>query len=1098
MPVNVLKKKTTKKMANYDRELVHCKTQEQWDFVVKILKRDQAGCGWKLVGDSIDLSNPNSSFMYNIHQDKKTWKFYSFDEWCKEFGHKYKGEDDLSGRYLKALVSSPDYITIIKKDDVVRIKDKNTLEKIGNYEGLTYTNIGSNWELLPSDYYPAKKSYPVVANYKKGDIVRIVKRKSGNSTGVVKGYDLPNGNAGEICRIDVDNDQKNFTLATKDKGEYIGIFDKDEIEHYSVDKPGISSNSFEIKMEKPISFNETKIWIGDNPDLSSQIQNIIFKKGFSWSGKDTTIRHTSSGSLYFEGNTICHMPEHDRKKYFDVHSHREIFPADIGITKAVIGTTATPIRESSSEELTEFPTDGYCKTRDLRLKEFLNKRFDFSKSIDHKVIGMAWGLTGWWTVSLYSSKPTYELAQLEKFLPKDPSTSYSPSGAKFPDKWVIRVPDGGYIKSPEVRKWRRSDWFDAIFIHSDEYAGKSPKSGYELINFDQFMEFVYIPKFGKPETPSKSESMRIKANPSLIGRWLKCINPTSGWSYKDNHPKAGEYVKIIRANDSYGSIYVMGVETDDLMADDRWSGDKEFELMHEGFTPPASKIVSKGLGIPPDTGVRQTTSGKPLQLFIPGEWYTCPTSSWTYKYVRVKTATPKNHFGSTTSWFTSILFDRAISSDGKTEMDISKTLANDQMEDTMEYVDEATRKSFMKPPFTVGKWYKYVGDSKKYMAKAFADSRVDSDSRFWHGDWINEDGVLTTKSSSNTHLKWNHGVTTECTSEEIQKFLPDGHVDKISVDVKTVLMPGKWYYGSSWVNKSCCKFTNTEHGLFNFNESFYDNKYSKDKGYWGICPKHEIVPQEELDKFLPEGHPDRTKITWAASAPIIYGTGGGLAKGEIYTMGMDPVSDSIPESGSMSIPINLKEEETMGLFSSPKKDNQKLLDYAAKNYNFGDKLKRSHFEGGNTDTVNLKQSDYPENDIPHFNNEGDMFMGMNQIYCGRSKTWAKIIEKAKPSTAKSLMGKKVGYMGNVTTVIGYDNSEDGVIVLRPDGWTVEKRNSIDYRIDKSHIGVSKAWHTDIKHLDLTKVSTGSRISTKSVGKVVLPPIEIKERRKTKK
>ena len=70
----------------YKYEVVHCTTQEEWNFVAKTLKRTSS-VAYKQFGDCIVITSPNSSLTYTICLEEK-YKIYSFSEWCEKFGHK--------------------------------------------------------------------------------------------------------------------------------------------------------------------------------------------------------------------------------------------------------------------------------------------------------------------------------------------------------------------------------------------------------------------------------------------------------------------------------------------------------------------------------------------------------------------------------------------------------------------------------------------------------------------------------------------------------------------------------------------------------------------------------------------------------------------------------------------------------------------------------------------------------------------------------------------------------------------------------------------------------------------------------------------------
>lgn len=76
----------------------------------------------------------------------------------------------------------------------------------------------------------------------------------------------------------------------------------------------------------------TKIWIGDNPELSKAVQEALFKKGFNWSGLNKIPQYTDSTSLYmWEDYSLAYDSTNSRDK-FNKNSKREIFFSDLGIS----------------------------------------------------------------------------------------------------------------------------------------------------------------------------------------------------------------------------------------------------------------------------------------------------------------------------------------------------------------------------------------------------------------------------------------------------------------------------------------------------------------------------------------------------------------------------------------------------------------------------------------------------------------------------------------------------------------------------------------------------------------------------------------------
>ena len=128
----------------YDFEVVHCKTQEEWDFVSNKLGRNSSVKYLEHANNNcIRLDIPNSSFSKSSSIDHN-FSILSFEEWCKRFNHVFPVEskeltsDDLvEGEYYQA-IDTDNFIWILKhKDSYILITNKAFSEDpfiTGNYK----------------------------------------------------------------------------------------------------------------------------------------------------------------------------------------------------------------------------------------------------------------------------------------------------------------------------------------------------------------------------------------------------------------------------------------------------------------------------------------------------------------------------------------------------------------------------------------------------------------------------------------------------------------------------------------------------------------------------------------------------------------------------------------------------------------------------------------------------------------------------------------------------------------------------------------------------------------------------------------------------
>ena len=88
------------------------------------------------------------------------------------------------------------------------------------------------------------------------------------------------------------------------------------------------STSTATPTSAPINLANTKIWIGNNPQLNEKIQKRLFELGFTWNSGEKKLSYLDSQSLkLWDDNTIT--MDYNDKDYFDSQSQREIFESDL-------------------------------------------------------------------------------------------------------------------------------------------------------------------------------------------------------------------------------------------------------------------------------------------------------------------------------------------------------------------------------------------------------------------------------------------------------------------------------------------------------------------------------------------------------------------------------------------------------------------------------------------------------------------------------------------------------------------------------------------------------------------------------------------------
>jgi hypothetical protein len=138
-------------------------------------------------------------------------------------------------------------------------------------------------------------------------------------------FDKYSGNADASESIDINIFGTDFVVYKESKEE----FDKDiKRKEIFLSDLGISvstpaSNSRQLK-----ELRNTKIWIGNNPELSEKIQKRAFELGWGWGGTEKTIKYLSADSIYFDGSNGMSYGDVG-KDFFNNEKNKEVTESDI-------------------------------------------------------------------------------------------------------------------------------------------------------------------------------------------------------------------------------------------------------------------------------------------------------------------------------------------------------------------------------------------------------------------------------------------------------------------------------------------------------------------------------------------------------------------------------------------------------------------------------------------------------------------------------------------------------------------------------------------------------------------------------------------------
>ncbi|HPQ80055.1 MAG TPA: hypothetical protein PLG47_06345, partial [Candidatus Dojkabacteria bacterium] len=122
-------------------------------------------------------------------------------------------------------------------------------------------------------------------------------------------------------------------LATPEEKQWLNVCiaeDKFVEKDYALRGYDMYGKALKSEPVKP-NFDNCKIWIGDNPELSKKVQEKLFELGYKWNSGEKKVKLTDKPVLQiWKDKKITYSD--DDKYYFNSDSRKEIFPSDLGIT----------------------------------------------------------------------------------------------------------------------------------------------------------------------------------------------------------------------------------------------------------------------------------------------------------------------------------------------------------------------------------------------------------------------------------------------------------------------------------------------------------------------------------------------------------------------------------------------------------------------------------------------------------------------------------------------------------------------------------------------------------------------------------------------
>ena len=76
-----------------------------------------------------------------------------------------------------------------------------------------------------------------------------------------------------------------------------------------------------------------------------------------------------------------------------------------------------PEEKEEPPKINEFPREGWCKSPTPKFCQYLRETFPHCKEVIPSYEGVAWNYSGYWGITSYSSKPIYQMKDLQQFIP---------------------------------------------------------------------------------------------------------------------------------------------------------------------------------------------------------------------------------------------------------------------------------------------------------------------------------------------------------------------------------------------------------------------------------------------------------------------------------------------------------------------------------------------------------------------------------------------------------------------------------------------------------------------------------------------------------
>ena len=322
--------------------------------------------------------------------------------------------------------------------------------------------------------------------------------------------------------------------------------------------------------------SNTKIWIGDNPELSKKVQEKAFELGWQWlSGKKP--KYLESNSLTFDDDKIMSYSNEDRS-WFNNQSEREIFESDL-FGKEIPKDKFDVISIEYFDQKFKNTFDLYKYFKDILIKREAKGSFELSNLVEYSDNGILLRKTIYILVTNVEPKG-YEF------------NFETMSSADFLEMLNIQFPefdwDGFNQKDlpkttsvePKTEKGELPDNFDVIRTLVKDL----PKGLFELTMFEAIKQDR---KYGETKNQKLFQAIDWGRTKDGGDFWVK-INDGDLTEFKEKYGKKGELA--IKMYEDYMKKVASAKEDTEIEIPEKLSEEvKAVELL---VYPPKGKVIT--------------------------------------------------------------------------------------------------------------------------------------------------------------------------------------------------------------------------------------------------------------------------------------------------------------------------------------------------------------------------------------------------------------------------------------------------------------------------------------------------------------------------